>query len=234
MSSFGKGLPWLSMRARNAPKLLGIWGFNVAVFWGVATGALSVSDVDALLALLSEVPQDLWVAGPFAGFLTLFTVINNAVPRPAKERLVFWSKPRPGCRAFSHFMFQDSAIDRKALEVHFAPLPSEPDEQNALWVKWLHEFENDHKVRPAYRLYLLMRDWATVAVVTLAVAGPLALWFAEGTKTALSYAAFLLTQYFLARWVARVQGERMIMAVMSCKGASLSPQLGEPMSGTGH
>ena len=84
-------------------------------------------------------------------------------------------------------MLKDSTINRKALEAHFGPFPSESDEQNALWAGWLAEFANDARVRPSYGLYLFARDWMVIAVATLAVAGPLALWFAEDAGRALSY-----------------------------------------------
>lgn len=211
----------ISLKARNVPKLLGVWILNVAVFSGVVKGVLDVRDVDALRALLSEVATDPGAGWPYAGLLTVVSIFNGAVPRLVKERFVFWPAPRPGSRAFSHFMFKDSTINRKALYDHFDTLPSDPDQQNAIWAGWLNEFANDERVRPTYGLYLFARDWTTVALTTLILAGPIAGWLAENTKLALWYAAVLLCQCALARWLAGVQGEQLVMSVMSCKASSL-------------
>ena len=154
--------------------------------------------------------------------MTIVSIFNGSVPRPIKERLVFWTKPRPGCRAFSELVLKDSTIDRKALQEHFGPLPTDPDEQNALWVKWLNEFSDDIRVGSTYGMYLFTRDWTTIAAITLALATPAALWLSEDSVQALSYGGFVLLQYAFAAWVARVQGEQLVMSVMSCKGTSLN------------
>ena len=135
-------------------------------------------------------------------------------------------------------MLKDSTIDRKALQEHFGPLPTDPDEQNALWVKWLNEFSDDIRVGSTYGMYLFTRDWTTIAAITLALATPAALWLSEDSVQALSYGGFVLLQYAFAAWVARVQGEQLVMSdnpsyidqvvlthpdeVMSCKGTSLN------------
>ena len=113
------------------------------------------------------------------------------------------------------------------IEEEFAPLPTEPDEQNALWARWLNEFEDDARVRPAYGLYLFGRDWTTIAAVTLVIGGPLAFGLGEDGIKALWYGVVLVGQYFLARLLARVQGEQMVMSVIGCKGASLGASRGE-------
>ena len=210
-----------SLKARNVPKLAVVWLVNIAVFSGVVAGVLDVRDVEALQAFVSELARDPWSGLPYAGVLTLVSIFNGAIHRPVKERLVFWPDSRPGSRAFSHLMFKDSTIDRKALQERFGPLPTDPDEQNALWLPWLHEFTDDARVRPAYGLYLFARDWMAIAAVTLVLAGPLALWLAEDAGRAFWYAVVLLGQCALARWVARVQGEQFVMSVLSCKGSSL-------------
>ena len=212
----------ISLKARNAPRLLLVWGLNVAVFSGVVAGVFDIRDTEALRALLADVARDPGAGWPYAGLLTVLTIFNGAIPRPTKERLVFWPAPRPGSRAFSYFMLRDSTINRKSLQKHFDPLPACPDEQNALWAGWLHEFEDDARVRPAYGFYLFARDWTTVAVATLVLAGPLALWLAEDATRALWYGTALLAQFAVARWLARVQGEQLVMSVMSCKASSLS------------
>ena len=215
----------VSLKARNMPKLAIVWLVNMAVFSGVVTGVLDVRNVEAMGALVSALARDPWSALPYAGVLTLVSIFNGAIRRPVKELLVFWPDPRPGCRAFSDLMFKDPTINKTALQEHFGPLPTDPDEQNALWLPWLHEFTDDARVRPAYGWYLFARDWMAIAAATLVLAGPLALWLADDLERAFWYAVVLLGQCALARLLARVQGEQFVMSVLSCKGSSLSTRL---------
>ena len=221
----------ISLKARNVPKLLSVWVVNVAIFSGVSSGALDVRDLDAMSALMARMAQNPWAGWPYAALLTLVSVFNGMVSRRVKERLVFWRSPRPGARAFSHFMHRDSTIDRNAIEERFAPLPIEPDEQNALWARWLNEFEDDARVRPAYGLYLFGRDWTTIAAATFIVGCPLALALGEDRTKTLWYGVVIVGQYLLARLLARVQAEQMVMSVMACKGASLGDSRGGRASG---
>ena len=77
------------------------------------------------------------------------------------------------------------------------------------------------RVRSAYGLYLFARDWTTIAAGTLIVGCSLALALGEDGIKALWYGVVLVGQYLVARRLARVQGEQMVMSVMGCKGASL-------------
>ena len=211
----------VGLKTRNVPKLFVVWAANAVVFSGVLTGSLDIRDVNSWATTLSAFGADPAARWPYLGLLTLVSVFNGAFPRSVKERLVFWPGPRPGSRAFSHFLFSDSRIDRRTLEAHFGPLPLDPDEQNALWAKWLDEFADDARVRGTYGLYLLARDWTLIGVATLALAGPLALLVSDDAGLALLYGTFLLCQCVLALWVARVQGEELVMSVLACRGSSL-------------
>ena len=88
------------------------------------------------------------------------------------------------------------------------------------WAAWLNEFADDARVGPAYGLYLFARDWTVVAAFLLIVAAPAALWFSEEAKGVLWYPVALLVQCVLARWLAHVQGEQLVMSGLSCKGSS--------------
>ena len=216
----------LSLTAWNVPRLLGVWVANVAVFLDVVTGALDVGDLQQLRELVAGVTADPAAGWPYLALVTVVTVFNGAIPRTIKEVLVFWPKTRPGARAFSHFMHRDSTINRKALQENLDPLPVCPREQNALWAGWLNEFEDDHRVRPGYRLYLFARDWTSIAVATLVLGLPLAFGFADDAAAALWYGLFLVVQFAFSRWLARVRGERLVMSVLSCKASSLARKTG--------
>ena len=229
-----RGIAAVGLKAWNVPKLAGVWALNVALFW------LAVTDVfggeDAVTCLREAVRG--WGSGPaytglFAVLHALVVAFNGLFPRPVKERLVFWPAPRPGVRAFSHFLFRDSTINRKALEECFAPFPSESDEQNALWVRWLHELEGLERIRSAYGLYLFGRDWMTIAVVTL-VGGSVAPFFvADDLAPVPWYVAFLVGQCAFVRRFARVQGEQLVMSVLASKASSLACGAGGEGKGTG-
>ena len=212
----------VSLKARNVPKLFSVWVINVVVFSGVASGALDVRDLDAMWAVVTKMGENPLAGWPYAALLTIVSIFNGMVSRPVKERLVLWRSPRPGARAFSHFLYKDSTIDRKAIEEGFGPLPTEPDEQNALWARWLNEFEDDARVRPAYGLYLFGRDWTTIAAATLIVGCPVALAVGEDGVNAFSYGVVLVGQYLWARVLARLQAEQMVMSVLACKGGSVA------------
>ena len=221
----------ISLKTRNTPKLLVVWVLNVVTFSGIAMDVLDVRDVESMRALLLEVANNPGAGWPYIGLLTVVSVFNGAFSRPVKERLVFWPASRPGSRAFSHFMLRDSTIDKKVLTERFGPLPTDPDEQNALWARWLNEFVNDPRVRPSYSLYLFTRDWTVVAATTLVLAGPLSLYLAENTGSALAYGAILLCQFAIARWVARVQGKQLVMSVLTCKGSSVAQSMSDRPNG---
>ena len=221
-----------ALKTLNAPALLIVWLLNVAAFYCVVSDLTLAEAARLSWEVASELAAStaaVWASGIL---LLVVVILNGLIPRPRKEVLVFWPAPSPGARAFSHFMFKDSTINRKVLQKHFSPLPSEPDEQNALWAKWLNEFEDDARVRPCYQLYLFARDWTTATVILFVAGAPSALCLSEGTKVAFWYTAGLLGQGLLARWLARVQGEQLTMSVVACKASSLPERRGDSKNGS--
>ena len=213
----------ISLKARNAPKLLVVWLVNVVLFIGIVSGVLDITHPEALYSTAVKLTENPWSGLPYAVLLTVVSIFNGVIPRPVKERIVFWRKPRPGARAFSQFIYQDSTIDRKAIEEEFSPLPTVPDEQNALWAKWLNEFDDDPRVRPVYGWYLFGRDWALIAVASILLGCPFVLAGNADSINTIGYCVLMVCQYLLARQFARIQGEQLVMSVLSCKGSSLGP-----------
>ena len=211
----------ISYETRNVPKLLAVWVFNVGFFLSMIEGSLDFGIGNIFQTLLSYIVTDYTDKLPSVGLLTLVTVFNGIFPRSVKELLVFWPAGRPGERAFSHFMLEDSTINKKVLHKHFGPLPSEPDEQNALWVTWLHEFDNNVRIRSVYKRYLFARDWTIIAVAALILAIPMAVWFSETTAQFAYSSAIPIVQCLVARQFARVQGEQLVKSVMVLKGSSV-------------
>ena len=72
----------ISLKARNVPKLLGVWVINVAIFSGVASGALDIRDLDAMRVMAAKMAQDPWAGWPYAALLTVVSIFNGVVSRP--------------------------------------------------------------------------------------------------------------------------------------------------------
>ena len=129
----------ISLKTRNTPKLLVVWTLNIMILLSFATEVVDVRNLETIGSLLMETANDPGMAWLYMGLLTLVSIFNGAFSRSVKECLVFWPAPRPGSRAFSYYMLRDSTIDKKLLLERFDPLPSDPEEQNALWARWLNE-----------------------------------------------------------------------------------------------
>ena len=69
--------------------------------------------------------------------------------------------------------------------------------------------------------------------MTLIAASPIAFWLARDAEWVFWYAVFLLGQLAFARWVARVQGEQLVMSVMSSKASSLGPRSADTRNNKG-
>ena len=194
----------ISLKARNSPKLAGVWIGNILLFLVLMVDGWFSSHLADILSL------SLIECWPYAGFLAAVSVFNGLVPRRVKERIIFWKRPRPGSRAFSHYMNKDSTIDKLSIREKFDPLPVIPDQQNALWAGWLHEFENDARVRHTYGMYLFARDWSLITVAALFVGSPFALVLSGDFVRTLLLIGILVCQYFTAIWLANVQSEQLV------------------------
>ena len=158
------------------------------------------------------------VAG-LAGFMLL--VLQEVFPRAVKEALVFWRiKDRlPGCRAFSVLAPREARIDQARLATLLPSSAMSPSEENALWYRWLKEFDDNVVVAESHRRYLALRESA-VLLASLAAASPLLgfvpshNWLGVLTLCALTTAAYGVTVY-----AARNAGERFVCNVTALKVA---------------
>lgn len=75
-------------------------------------------------------------------------------------------------------------------------------------------------VSSSHKLYLLLRDYASISVIFLAVFTPWALIEMENRAAALGYGAILLAQYVVVRLAAANAGTRMVTNVLALKTAA--------------
>jgi hypothetical protein len=179
----------------------------------VKTGNLAPPSVDDLKQWRDFLPNGVGVI--FAG------VVNGLLSANNKARLVFWrwSNPLPGSFVFSRYAQQDPRIDVAALRKIVPAWPSNASEENRLWYRLYRSVENEPAVTDAHRHFLLTRDYAAIALMLLATAGPLGAWFIATPITAIAYVALLLLQYLLAREAAKNYGIRLVTSVLALKGS---------------
>lgn len=205
----------ISLQAQNKPLLTFVVLSNIAAYLAALNKGFAVEDWIEMFTSIQELVPAL-VGSILTG------IINAQINSNNKERLVFWkwSHPLPGCRAFTEHLDTDSRIDKDALQKYQAPLPTDPDKQNALWYKWYKEFEDAPAVKQANRKYLFTRDYAGISFVLIISFGPLALWQMASVGIAGIYFSILLAQYLLVRQAARNHGVRLVTSVLAHKASS--------------
>lgn len=160
--------------------------------------------------------------GAVAGLAGIFLlVLQEVFPRAVKEALVFWRiRDRiPGCRAFSVLAPREARIDQAKLATLVPTSPMSPADENALWYRWLKEFEDNVVVAESHRRYLSLRESA-VLLASLTVVSPL-LGFVppHSWPGALALCALAVGGYVVTAYAARNAGERFVCNVMALKVA---------------
>jgi hypothetical protein len=148
-------------------------------------------------------------------------VLNALFSPTAKAQIVFlrWSDPLPGSRAFSKLVKTDSRIDVKKLKAKVGTFPTAPKRQNALWYSLYKSIEDDPAVSTAHKNYLLTRDYAIFAALSVPILGCLAFVQFPTSTMALSYTGFLIVQFVLVVRAARTHGSRFVTTVLARKSA---------------
>lgn len=168
-----------SLKDQNTASLVTILIVNIAIFAAaLKTDQLMAADYQEMLKH--------WHALIPAGLgAILISVINGLLDTQTKARLVFWRwhDPLPGSRAFSQYVELDPRIDVAALKSKFAPFPTKPAEQNALWYKLYKTVETDSRVLNVHRLFLLTRDYAGISLMMLIVFGEIGVFAMQTYRT---------------------------------------------------
>lgn len=206
-----------SLKEQNNLTLWTIVAVNALFFYGVING--NAIRLDGLKAVFSQAQTLLPI-----GAAGIIVAVLNALPSAdLKATLVFWrwKHALPGHRAFSVHAAADSRINPSRINTMFkGSSPVDPKEQNAAWYKLYRTVRDDVAVSSSHKLYLLLRDYASISVIFLAVFTPWALIEMENRAAALGYGAILLAQYLVVRLAAANAGTRMVTNVLALKTAA--------------
>lgn len=151
----------------------------------------------------------------FAAILpVLVLLLVNVVPAAWRDRLghLRWKSPLPGNRVFTEYGPHDDRIDMDVLVRTHGPLPTVPNEQNALWYKLYKEVRDEVSIVESQRRYLLFRDLATMSLMLLLACPSLAIafdWQVVGWSTLI----FVL-QTTLCAFASRNTGIRFVVNVL--------------------
>jgi hypothetical protein len=206
-----------SLKDQNRPQLWAIIAANAVVFYCVAQWAsIATSGIDGLFKHAASLL-------PVGLTIILTTVANALISSDNKARLVFlrWQHALPGHRAFSEYAQSDPRVDMARLKRALGnKLPSDPEQENRTWYRWLKETENLPAVEQSHRDFLLLRDYTALAALFLIGFGLVA-WFIVGPLQArLLYTIALLAQFFIVRHAAATIGARFVCTVLAHKTAA--------------
>jgi hypothetical protein len=155
------------------------------------------------------------------GIAGVIMAVLNALPSAdMKATIVFWRfrHALPGHRAFTIYANKDTRINQQKLKSLFkGTLPTDPAEQNATWYKLYRTVRDDVIVVSAHKLFLLLRDYAALSVLFIAIFGVWSAIVVTDKRVAAGYAAMLLVQYLLVRQAASNAGIRMVTNVVALK-----------------
>jgi hypothetical protein len=159
------------------------------------------------------------------GLAVLFTTVaTSLIDVEMKYRVVFlrWRHALPGHRAFSKYGPRDPRVDMKKVKQLLGnKLPSDLDEQNAVWYGLFKQVENEPPVLGVHRDFLLLRDYAALAVLFIPVFGVAAAFAVRPTTVLVAYIGVLLLQFVIVRAAASNCGKRFVTTVLA-EAASMS------------
>ena len=146
------------------------------------------------------------------------TVVNGILSDGTKNRLVFlrWRHSLPGHRAFSRHALDDPRIDIQALRVICGPnWPTTPAAENQRWYSLYRGVADRPPVRQVHRDFLLLRDYAGMAILMVLIYGGAATYFVASLKVALLYELLLIAQFLAVRHSARNYGISFVKTVLA-------------------
>jgi hypothetical protein len=214
-----KSAPSRFLKDQNKPQLWLAMAANAVAIYAAAQW----TDVTAfgLRGLLHGVIHLLPV-----GLAVLFTTVaTSLIDVETKYRLVFlrWRHALPGHRAFTEYGPRDPRVDMSKVERLLGnKLPSDPDEQNAVWYGLFKRVENEPPVLGVHRDFLLLRDYAALAALFVPVFGGAAAFAVRPPAVLAVYMGLLLLQLFIVRAAASNCGKRFVATVLA-EASSICP-----------
>jgi hypothetical protein len=152
-------------------------------------------------------------------------VLNAVLSSSQKATLIYWRRKDalPGHRAFSELGPNDPRVNMKALEAKLGTLPVLPREQNVAWYALLRKHEPvTPLIAEDHRLFLLMRDLATIEFLFLLCA-IVALPLAITPSPALVYAGVCASLYLVLRLPAVHHGQALVTDVLALEATGNVP-----------
>jgi hypothetical protein len=216
-----------SLKQKNQPQLI---TFVVSNAVGLGVIALGLPH---LFASLQELSKGDWkilgklIAVP--AFLTLVTgIIGWAIPRTAKEFLVFWKirDHLPSSRAFTVIGPNDPRVDMQCLSSKYGALPEEPGRQTALWYRIYRSHSDDVSIEDAHGAYLKFREMVTLSVALTIFSSILAAYFGVGWKRFFLGALLLVIEYLTVMIAARNAATRLVSNVLAIDSAT-TPEMNQ-------
>lgn len=189
-----------------------------AIFFYVVQQANEMR-LDGLQALFKQIPNLLPIG--IAGVVA--TVLNTLPTAELKATIVYWrwNDALPGHRAFSKYVNRDSRIDQeRLLKAYKGTFPIAAADQNAAWYKLYKFVCNDVMVLDANRVFLMLRDYASLSFLFVFIFGIAALYLIENRVVAAQYLGVLAIQYLIVRVAAANAGVRLVTNVLALKTAT--------------
>lgn len=148
-------------------------------------------------------------------------LLVNVLPHKAKCVLVYWRRWGwlPGTEVFTKYGPVDPRVDMQALRRSVGPLPTDPNEQNALWYRLFKQIEDQPEITEAHRNFLMYRDMAALSFLSIPLA-PLIFYIAGALPLARWLgAALFAAQYLLTALSGRHNGVRFVTNVLAVHSA---------------
>jgi hypothetical protein len=98
--------------------------------------------------------------------------------------------------------------------------PTDPIAQNSTWYRFYKSVERDQSVAQVHRDFLLMRDYAALAILFVIVLGTIALVEIPSWRVSVTYFLGLVVQFVLVRHAASTYGVRFTKTVLALKSAA--------------
>lgn len=208
-----------SLKSLNRYALWGIVIFDAAIVYitlihfgylslpPIVTGKLTVESFTSLATLASIVP---------------IMFINDLFSSDLKDSIVFMrlTHQLPGHRAFSEYMHADSRIDTKKLKKKYVKLPDDPVEQSRLWYRIYLSHSTNVRVVDSHRLFLLLREAATLSLLMLAAAAVAAFTMDLSKHHAANLLSVFLIQLIFFCVSARNRGIRLVKTVLALESVT--------------
>ncbi|GJD58919.1 hypothetical protein [Methylobacterium dankookense] len=207
----------MSLNERNNLTLWLAVAANALLLYGcVRWEAVRLSDAEGVLRE--------WRALFSIGFGGLMaTVLNQLLGVDLKGKLVYWRRRHalPGHRAFSEHAQADARVDLAKLRRKYrGDFPEDPVAQNAEWYCLYKGMRDDVVVKDANRVFLLLRDYASLSALFIPLLGTLGFLLVPSAGVAAGFLAWLVVQYLLAKTAAANAGVRLVRDVLALKAAT--------------